>query len=258
MDEMRFTEDEIVAAYAEIEGTDTGDVRALRACWRARYGEDFKELRCQNTIAQNWLNMKRQLLGLNSDIAAMKTELAKRQATIDFQRGEMRRMKTEAETTRRLARDMMDEAFRLRTEAAQMKGEAEERAREAEEMMRTALERMAQTTESALKKELDIGCIVSELRENMRALFIKAKDSLHLKENMKQQALSLFSTMYDVLVEKQGTGMVMTKEDFMRLMCYIFGYEQKHPLQALSTLRQRGGEMQIFGMLTEVARGMKE
>lgn len=57
MNEIRYSEDEIVAAYAEIEGTDTNEVRALRAYWRTRYGDDFKDLRCQNTIAKNWLNI---------------------------------------------------------------------------------------------------------------------------------------------------------------------------------------------------------
>lgn len=257
MESKWYSEDEIVAAYAEIEGTDTDEVRAMRAFWRSRYGDDYKELRCQNTIAQNWLNMKIQVQGLNNDNANLRTENTKKQATIDFLHKEIRELKTKAETATELARNMLDEAFKVRTEAAQMKAEAEAKTKEAEEMMRLALEKMAQTAETAMKRGQGIGAIVDELRENAKELFLRAKDGLRLKENMKQNALSLFSTMYDVMVEKQSVGLTLSKEDFMRLMCYIFGYDQKHPLQALSSLKQRGGEMQIFQILTESARGMR-
>lgn len=254
MESKWYSEDEIVAAYAEIEGTDTDEVRAMRAFWRSRYGDDYKELRCQNTIARNWLNMKIQVQGLNNDIANLRTENTKKQATIDFQRKEIQELKTKAETANQFAHGMLEEAFKIRQEAEQLKGEAEAKMKEAEELMREALEKMAQTAETAMKRGQSIGAIVDELRENAKALFLKAKDGLRLKENMKQNALSLFSTMYDVMVERKTTAAPMSKEDFMCLMCYIFGYDQKHPLQALSSLRQRGGEMQIFQILTEAAR----
>lgn len=249
----------MVAAYAEMEGTETSEVRVMRSYWRTRYGDDYKELRIQNAIAHKWLDMKAQLSGLNSIIASQREELTKQQATIDFQRGEIRDAKTKAETAQQFARNALDEALTIRMEAAEMARKAEAKSKEAEDLMKQAMAMMAQTTENALKKgQANMSVIMDELRENMKSLFLKAKDGLHLKENMKQHALSLFSTMYDVLVEKKNTQMPMSKEDFMRLMCYIFGYEQKHPLQALNSLKQRGGEMQIFRMLTEEARGMSK
>lgn len=251
----KYTEEDIIAAYAEGAGVDAGMVRSQRELWRKYYGEGYHKLTEQNNLAFCILRLKDNVVGLNGTIAAKDAELKENKIANDYLRAQLKETKHQLQEAEDRAEREEEKAIKSIKDAGVKEYEAANKYAEAEKMFKNAMELMQKFSERSTERAEDSKPVelIYEMRENMRGLFQKARSGLHLKENMKVNLVKVLSSIYDVMIETNPAKTTMTKSEFLIYGCGIFGYDVKNPAQMLSNSKRNENYLDIFRLLSENA-----